>query len=145
MQLARRSAEQGSAQRGAGTRLRDASVQPIKGASVHCRSHARLGGQIPQGAPLPPLDAPRLRGCDREGAHRHADSMRRARPAPRSHLRLYGAGTAPRSACPWPQPEGTGRSGRISASGTLEISTYSFGSSSLNCIPPRLRRTRAYV
>jgi hypothetical protein len=56
-----------------------------------------------------------------------------------------GAGTAPPSACPWPQPGGTGRSGRISASGTLAISTYSFGPSSLNCIPHRLRRTRAYI
>jgi hypothetical protein len=48
---ARRSVEQGSAQRGAGTRLRDATVKPIEGASFQCRSHARLGGQIPGGAP----------------------------------------------------------------------------------------------
>ena len=43
----------------------------------------------------------------------------------------------------WPQPEGTGRSGRISSSGTLAISTYCCGLSSSNCIPHRLRRTRA--
>jgi hypothetical protein len=30
---------------------------------------------------------PRLRGCDRGGAHRHADSIRRAWPAAGSHLR----------------------------------------------------------
>lgn len=35
----------------------------------------------------------------------------------------------------WPQPGGTGRSGRISSSGSLEISTYSFGPSSLNRVP----------
>ena len=54
----RRNVEQGSAQRGAGTRLRDATVEPIKGASFQCRSRARLRGQIPRGAPLPPYDAP---------------------------------------------------------------------------------------
>jgi hypothetical protein len=48
----------GSAERGAGARLRDATVEPIKGASFQCRSHARLRGQIPRGAPLPPYDAP---------------------------------------------------------------------------------------
>src|SRR5688572_8591853 len=31
---------------------------------------------------------PRLRGCDRGGVHRHADSNRRAWPAAGSHLRL---------------------------------------------------------
>ncbi len=40
----RRNVEQGSAERGAGTRLRDATVEPIKGASFQCRSHARLRG-----------------------------------------------------------------------------------------------------
>jgi hypothetical protein len=59
---ARRSVGQGSAQRGAGARLRDATVEPIKGASFQCRSPARLRGQIPRGAPLPPLDAPRFPG-----------------------------------------------------------------------------------
>ena len=29
-----------------------------------------------------------MRGCDRVGVHGHAESMRRARPAPGSHLRL---------------------------------------------------------
>jgi hypothetical protein len=43
-------------------RLRDATVEPIKGASFQCRSPARLRGQIPRGAPLPPLDAPRFPG-----------------------------------------------------------------------------------
>jgi len=58
------SAEQGSAERGAGARLRDATVQPIIGASFLADPYARLWGQIPRGAPLPPVDAPRLRGCD---------------------------------------------------------------------------------
>ena len=43
------SREQGSAQRGAGSRLRDATVQPIMGASNKCRFRARLRGQIPEG------------------------------------------------------------------------------------------------
>jgi len=41
---------------------------------------------------------PRFRGCDRAGAHRHADRSRRAWPASGSHLRPTGAGTAPPSA-----------------------------------------------
>jgi hypothetical protein len=62
----RRSVEQGSAQRGAGTRSRDATVQPITGVELRRRSAARLRGQIPKGAPLPPFDAPqRSWGCDR--------------------------------------------------------------------------------
>ena len=34
--------------------MRDATVEPIVGASCQSRSHARLRGQIPKGAPLPP-------------------------------------------------------------------------------------------
>ena len=50
---ARRGAEEGSAERGAGARLRDATVEPINGASFLCRSHARLWGQIPVKSPGP--------------------------------------------------------------------------------------------
>lgn len=63
---ARWSVEQGSAQRGTGTRLRDANVQPIGSACSSDRSCARLRGQIPKGAPLPPSNAPqRSWRCDR--------------------------------------------------------------------------------
>jgi hypothetical protein len=96
---ARRREEQGSAQRGAGTRLRDATVEPIKGASFQCRSHARLGGQIPRGAPRPPLDAPRLRGCDRAGVHRTA-VLARLCPVPGSHPSTKRLEPAPPSAGP---------------------------------------------
>jgi hypothetical protein len=37
--------------------------------SFECRSCASSGSH-PQGVPVPPSDAPRLRGCDREGAHK---------------------------------------------------------------------------
>src|SRR5262245_16870313 len=55
----------------------------------------------------------------------------------------YGRGGQRSRRPSWPQPEGTGRSGRISLSVAPNISTYYFGLSSLNCIPHRLRRTRA--
>src|SRR5688572_11857466 len=86
-QAARRSVEQGSAQRGAGARLRDATVEPIKARRFEADPCASPGVRS-QRVPLPPLDAPRLRGCDRGGAHGHADSIRRAWPAAGSHLRL---------------------------------------------------------
>jgi hypothetical protein len=85
-QPARRSVEQGSAQRGAGARLRDATVEPIKRVASNADPCASPGVRS-QRVPLPPLDAPRLRGCDRGGVHRHADSIRRAWPAAGSHLR----------------------------------------------------------
>jgi len=49
--------------------MRDATVELINGASCYFRSYARLRGQIPGGAPLPPGDAPRLRGYDPGAAH----------------------------------------------------------------------------
>ena len=52
------SVEQGSAQRGAGTRLRDATVEPINGAWILSRSHARLRGQIPKGPLFRPVTRP---------------------------------------------------------------------------------------
>ena len=48
----------GSAQRGVGTRSRDATVEPITGASLRCRSHARLRGQIPKGTLFRPPTRP---------------------------------------------------------------------------------------
>jgi hypothetical protein len=56
----RRNVEQGSAERGAGARLRDATVESIVGASGVCRSHARLRGQIP-GKSSGPLFRPATR------------------------------------------------------------------------------------
>ena len=56
------SAEQGSAERGAGARLRDATVQPIVGASP-AADPMRVSGVRSQRVPLPPCDAP-LWGCD---------------------------------------------------------------------------------
>ena len=56
---ARRGAEQGSAEpRSRGPTCGDATVKPIMGASFHADPFARLRGQIPRGAPLPPFDAP---------------------------------------------------------------------------------------
>jgi hypothetical protein len=45
----RRNVEQGSAERGAGARLRDATVEPIKARRFECRSMRVTGGQIPEG------------------------------------------------------------------------------------------------
>jgi squalene synthase HpnC len=57
------SSEQGPAERGAGTRLRDATVQPAVGASVIPAPCASPGSD-PKGNPLPPCDAPRLRDAN---------------------------------------------------------------------------------
>ena len=70
------SAEQGSAERGAGARLRDATVQPIIGASP-AADPMRVSGVRSQRVPLPPFDAPRLRGCDGHNYFRAADSHAR--------------------------------------------------------------------
>jgi len=60
------SREQGPAERGAGTRLRDATAKPAVGASVIPALCASPGSD-PKGNPLPPCDAPRLRDAtDRE-------------------------------------------------------------------------------
>ena len=67
----RRSVEQGSAQRGAGARLRDATVEPIMARHVFKPIHAHLRGQIPEG-PSSALRRAHLRGCDRTGAHKNA-------------------------------------------------------------------------
>jgi len=63
---ARRRAEQGSAQRGAGARLRDATVEPIKGASYGA-DPMRVSGVRSQRVPLPPLDAPHFSGDVTQG------------------------------------------------------------------------------
>jgi hypothetical protein len=58
----------GSTQRGTGApHCGDATVKSIKGA--HPRSHARLRGQIPEGALFRAPMRPAWRGCDREGVH----------------------------------------------------------------------------
>ena len=57
------SREQGPAQRGAGTRLRDATAEPAVGASVIPAPCASPGSD-PKGNPLPPCDAPRLRDAN---------------------------------------------------------------------------------
>jgi len=54
------SSKQGPAQRGAGTRLRDATAEPAVSASVIPAPCASPGSD-PKGSPLPPCDAPRLR------------------------------------------------------------------------------------
>jgi phosphoribosylglycinamide formyltransferase-1 len=54
------SREQGPAERGAGTRLRDATANPAVSASVIPAPCASPGSD-PKGNPLPPCDAPRLR------------------------------------------------------------------------------------
>ena len=54
----RRNVEQGSAERGAGARLRDATVEPINGASILCRSHARHRGSDPRGSLFRPSTRP---------------------------------------------------------------------------------------
>jgi putative Holliday junction resolvase len=54
------SREQGPAERGAGTRLRDATAEPDVSASVIPAPCASPGSD-PKGNPLPPCDAPRLR------------------------------------------------------------------------------------
>ena len=69
------SAEQGSAERGAGARLRDATVQPIVGASP-AADPMRVSGVRSQRVPLPPSDAP-LWGCDGHDYFRAADSHAR--------------------------------------------------------------------
>ena len=81
---ARRSVEEGSAQRGAGTRLRDATVEPIAGASLRMPIHARLRGQIPIRGPSCALRCARLRGSDRVGVCRPVH-YRRAHPVSGSH------------------------------------------------------------
>ena len=72
-EVARRGVKEGSAERGAGARLRDATVEPINSASVQLPIPCASPGSDPQriiGAPLPPSDAPRdFRGSDpKEGA-----------------------------------------------------------------------------
>ncbi|MEK7875928.1 MAG: homoserine kinase, partial [Pseudomonadota bacterium] len=57
------SSEQGPAERGAGTRLRDATAKPAVGASVIPAPCASPGSD-PKGNPLPPCDAPRLRDAN---------------------------------------------------------------------------------
>jgi len=57
------SSEQGPAERGAGTRLRDATAEPAVGASVIPAPCASPGSD-PKGSPLPPCDAPRLRDAN---------------------------------------------------------------------------------
>ena len=54
------SREQGPAERGGGTRLRDATAEPAVSASVIPAPCASPGSD-PKGNPLPPCDAPRLR------------------------------------------------------------------------------------
>ena len=61
--IAPASSEQGPAQRGAGTRLRDATAEPAAGASVIPAPCASPGSD-PKGSPLPPCDAPRLRDAN---------------------------------------------------------------------------------
>jgi hypothetical protein len=55
-----RSAEEGSAERGAGARLRDATAEPNIGrAKLFAEPYAHLPGRIPtSGAPPPPYGAP---------------------------------------------------------------------------------------
>ena len=61
----RRGAEQGIGKRGAGARLRDATVQPIKGRVSDTDPLRVAGGQIPEGPSSAPRRAPSLiRGCD---------------------------------------------------------------------------------
>ena len=60
------SRKQGSARRGAGTRLRDATVEPIEARRFERRS-MRVFGVRSQRVPLPPCDAPRVRGNDESG------------------------------------------------------------------------------
>ena len=74
---ARRSEEQGSAERGAGTHSWDGTVEPIVGASCESRSHARLRGQIPGKSPGPlfhPATRPAC-GCDPRRAHRSEEQV----------------------------------------------------------------------
>ena len=64
---AHRSVEQGSAQRGAGVPFM--GMRSWSRSWTHiCRSQCASAGSDPRGNPLPPSDAPRLRGCDRAGA-----------------------------------------------------------------------------
>ena len=63
------SREQGPAERGAGTRLRDATVKLATSASFLAPAPRASPGSDPEGSPLPPCDAPRLRDVtDRESA-----------------------------------------------------------------------------
>jgi len=67
-----RSAEEGSAERRAGARLRDATAEPNIGrAKFFAKPCAHLPGRIPtSGAPPPPYGAPQCCwGSDREGRH----------------------------------------------------------------------------
>jgi cell division septal protein FtsQ len=57
------SREQGPAERGAGTRLRDATAEPAASASA-IPSPCASPGSDPKGNPLPPCDAPRLRDAN---------------------------------------------------------------------------------
>jgi hypothetical protein len=78
-----RSAEEGSAKRGAGARLRDATAAPNIGcAELFAEPYAHLPGRIPtSGAPPPPYGVPHcFWGSDREG--------RQERPA--SHASVSG-------------------------------------------------------
>ena len=65
------------------------------------RSFASDSGRIPKtiGAPAPPRQPPRLRGCDRAGVHRTA-VMARSCPAPGSHPSTNRLEPAPPSAGP---------------------------------------------
>jgi hypothetical protein len=78
--------KEGSAQRGAGTRLRDATVEPIVGASLKCRSLRVSGVRSPRG-PSSALRRARLRGSDGVGAHKHAVLSARLSPLPGRHDR----------------------------------------------------------
>ena len=64
----RRNVEQGSAERGAGARLRDATVEPIKARRYACRSMRVTGGQIPEGPSSAPRRAPVSGHATKEGA-----------------------------------------------------------------------------
>ena len=72
---------------------REAHRRRIVQAPIPCAS----SGSHPRGAPVPPCDAPRLRGCDREGA-RESRGWARLRPAPGSHPSTHRLEPAPPSA-----------------------------------------------
>jgi hypothetical protein len=67
----------GSAQRGAGTRLRDATVELIVWRVVPMPILCASTGSRPSRELCSALRCAPLAGCDREGAHEHADFRRR--------------------------------------------------------------------
>jgi hypothetical protein len=81
---ARRNAKQGSAQRGVGTRLRDATVKPIVRRVVLMPILRASTGLHPRRGPCSALRRARLRGCDRKGP-RESRGWARLRPATGSH------------------------------------------------------------